>query len=382
MSSEITGQTLVSMVLNSSPLGGDMPLNLEPRKTVLVGRNGAGKSIILDALMESRNLILSGVRGFETEEKGISCEFLDHSKGLFEYALMVSSLRVIEKTPTNDLVEFCRYKDANDFVWRTEANRTTGTAIDGEIRTTPGLGFVAAMKGEDGPWKMVRRLFSRITLIRAGVPRSSNRSPAWVVSKGEQHLDRTWGRGDHRIDRIAESLIDLYETDRSSFDEYRDLVRQLKLSSDVTIKSLSLHNSGVDVSESSLPEEITSVEFDGCNLGLLSDGTLRVAEILLEVVRRPSLLALEEPETSLHPGLLTRLLDVLESYSHAFQMLVTTQSQQVASWAESTEIRLVSREGKTTTVRSISEKESRRLQLFLDDDMTLGEFVYTGGIDD
>ncbi len=355
-------------------------LELDPRKTVLVGRNGAGKSAVLDALILGRRVALDGAR-FVAARGVYSFDYLDKDQESFTYSLTISAPEVVDGEPTQDVVESCRRDAVNDFLWRTKAGKTTGTAVTGEVRSTPGIGFVAAMQGERGPWNQVRKLFNGIKLIRAGVPRNTARTSCWVVSKpGSSDFDNHWQNSDSRIQRIAEQLVTLHENDRETFNEYESLICQMKLASKVKLKKMSFAND--DVKPASLPDELTSVSFDGCNLGLLSDGTLRVAEILLEVVLRPTLLALEEPETSLHPGLLSRLLSILDSYSHAFQMLVTTQSQQVASWASASQLRLVSRSKGKTSIRGINEKESKRLQLFLDEDMTLGEFVYTGGIDD
>lgn len=70
------------------------------------------------------------------------------------------------------------------------------------------------------------------------------------------------------------------------------------------------------------------INFDAYSM---SDGTLRMLAILLSVFQResPSLMAIEEPESSLHPGAVGVLLDVLGTSAEKTQLVVTTQSPEV-----------------------------------------------------
>ena len=64
----------------------------------------------------------------------------------------------------------------------------------------------------------------------------------------------------------------------------------------------------------------------------LSDGTLRYLCLLaaLKSPRPPTLLALNEPETSLHPDLLEPLAQLLAEASRTSQLWITTHSEQLA----------------------------------------------------
>ena len=66
----------------------------------------------------------------------------------------------------------------------------------------------------------------------------------------------------------------------------------------------------------------------------MSDGTLRVLGILLAVyqVSPPSLIAIEEPEASIHPAALEVLVDILKSGSHKTQILITTHSPDILDY--------------------------------------------------
>jgi predicted ATPase len=63
----------------------------------------------------------------------------------------------------------------------------------------------------------------------------------------------------------------------------------------------------------------------------MSDGTLRVFGTLLAVhqVTTPSLIAIEEPEASIHPAALDVLVDILKSSTHQTQIIITTHSPDI-----------------------------------------------------
>ncbi len=63
----------------------------------------------------------------------------------------------------------------------------------------------------------------------------------------------------------------------------------------------------------------------------MSDGTLRVLGILLAVyqVSSPTLIAIEEPEATIHPAALDVLVDILKDGSHRAQILITTHSPDI-----------------------------------------------------
>src|SRR4030081_2000467 len=68
----------------------------------------------------------------------------------------------------------------------------------------------------------------------------------------------------------------------------------------------------------------------------LSDGTLRYLCLLAALLspRPPALLALNEPETSLHPDLLEPVAQLLASAAGRTQLLVTTHSDALAGFVE------------------------------------------------
>jgi len=108
----------------------------------------------------------------------------------------------------------------------------------------------------------------------------------------------------------------------------------------------------------------------------MSDGTLRALGLLLAVfqINKPSLIFIDEPEASIHPGAAGAILDTLKHAASTMQVVVSTQSPEIldAKWIEGKNLRsVVWREG-ATHVEEIPENAKRALQVHL---MGAGELL-------
>ena len=91
----------------------------------------------------------------------------------------------------------------------------------------------------------------------------------------------------------------------------------------------------------------------------MSDGTLRVLGLLTAIFQRPapSLLVIEEPEATMHPGALGSILDVLRHAARFMQVVVTTHSPEIldAKWIEDRHLRIVSWNKGATRINPVSD---------------------------
>ena len=98
------------------------------------------------------------------------------------------------------------------------------------------------------------------------------------------------------------------------------------------------------------------VSFDAADM---SDGTLRALGLITAVFQRPtpSVVVIEEPELTMHPGALGAILDLLRCASERMQVVVTTHSPDIldALWIEAHHLRLLEWEDGKTTVSQVSE---------------------------
>ncbi|MGD1277529.1 MAG: AAA family ATPase [Tepidisphaeraceae bacterium] len=114
----------------------------------------------------------------------------------------------------------------------------------------------------------------------------------------------------------------------------------------------------------------------------MSDGTLRALGLLLAVYQRPtpSLMVVEEPEATIHPGALGAILDVLRHASRRMQIVVTTHSPEVldAEWIEDRHLRVVTWQEGATHVAAISDASRKAIQRHL---MGAGELLRSNALD-
>ena len=97
------------------------------------------------------------------------------------------------------------------------------------------------------------------------------------------------------------------------------------------------------------------VKFEAFNM---SDGTLRALGLFAAIFQRaaPSLLVIEEPEATIHPGALGTTLDALRHAGRFMQVVVTTHSPDVldAKWIENRHLRIASWEKGATYISRVS----------------------------
>jgi predicted ATPase len=104
------------------------------------------------------------------------------------------------------------------------------------------------------------------------------------------------------------------------------------------------------------------LNFEGFSM---SDGTLRAIGLLAAVYQRPapSLIAVEEPEATIHPGALESVLDLLRHASKRMQIVITTHSPELldATWITDRNLRIVEWTEGATRVAPVSQATRQAL---------------------
>ena len=388
----------------SAALGTDVRLDLSPRTTVLVGRNGAGKSLLLEKMYAGIWGAAGVVQTSGPDPAYFACEVdvepLRPTENAFKLRYECRWRPRDEETENTGaaalpisteanlkIEEFCYILgEQNQMLWRVDDGVVTyNDGEHGEIAAGRTLlnwtinihrrrrgGFLFPNMAHP-----LQELFMGVIRVPAGIPRGDGEREELALPYPESGRARNVMET-RRIRWLAYRLVDWHETDRDSFDEFVALGRRIGLLDEVKMK---LYRDP-EPTRTAQSRDLASVLFDGTNLGLLSDGTLRVAEILIRLISPGSkLLLIEEPETAVHPGLLSKLLAEIDAYSGDRQIVLSTQSPHVVSWANPLAIRLVERHAGKTSVRSLREDEVNRVSSYLNNEGTLGEFVYSGALD-
>jgi predicted ATPase len=118
------------------------------------------------------------------------------------------------------------------------------------------------------------------------------------------------------------------------------------------------------------------ISFEGHQM---SDGTLRLFGIILALLqpRGSSVVAVEEPETSLHVAALEALIEMMRARVGPGEIIITTHSPDLIDFVDPTELRLVRREDGNTVVSGVSPHSVKMIREEL---FTLGELHRTGGL--
>lgn len=113
-----------------------------------------------------------------------------------------------------------------------------------------------------------------------------------------------------------------------------------------------------------------------------SDGTLRMLGLLIGLYQTNSprgLISVEEPEVNIHPGALAVLADVLGEVSERHQVLLTTQSPDLISRFAVNDLRIVERQKGATRIGAIADSQRQAIeqQLFTTGDLLRIEGLYS-----
>ncbi len=113
----------------------------------------------------------------------------------------------------------------------------------------------------------------------------------------------------------------------------------------------------------------------------MSDGTMRLVGILSTFLQtnRPAVIAIEEPEATIHPEALSILLDLIRGFSSRTQIIVTTHSPDLleSKWIAPENIRVVTWQKGVTQVLGLSAAGTESLRQHL---MGAGEMMRTEGL--
>jgi predicted ATPase len=110
-----------------------------------------------------------------------------------------------------------------------------------------------------------------------------------------------------------------------------------------------------------------------------SNGTLRVAGILTALLQKPTpaVVAIEEPELTVHPGALPLLYDYVREAQERAQVVLTTHSPELLDLIDTGDVRVVERGSDGTRVNALAESQRRSVR---DGLLSLGEVLRAEGL--
>ena len=361
---------------------------LAERCTVFLGKNGAGKSLILEAIANCAQRACGVLADGQPLHGWYALDWSSSDGSPVMYGLESDFAHTKYR-------EVCKLGD--DRLWEVRDGQLT-SGILGAVAMAPQAGLLAttAALPESASW--LRRTLFGVRYIGAGVPRTSARGHLFLsrpvpieVEAGAEFPDsntspptqapRTWTTKfpyfqSKRIRKLAETIAEWREADGEKWQEFAGVLDRVALRGTWLIEPWKGRSSDPG-------QEDGLLSCGGIDIGMLPDGTLRALEILVGLVDdATSVLIVEEPETGIHPGLLARILAEFDAYADDKQVVLSTHSPQVVAWARASELRLVRWEENHPTARSLTDEEAARAASYLNEEGDLGEFAFGGGLDE
>ncbi|MFY8174422.1 AAA family ATPase [Planktothrix agardhii] len=382
-------------------------MSLDDGVAVLVGRNGAGKSAILEGF-EAISLCAIGrfnqlMYDSESFPKILEIEILTPTDRRLEYRYEFTTLAssdddlnfddsddsIDEKSEVSRFSwnDYCRYiNEGEDHLWTTNNGVTTFNTGDAPIITV--LGNTHSLRQSlpaTSPIKLPNEMLWVYSVLRgvrllgkASIRQRTRRQPSQLRVSSKGISTRSFSLGDI----LARKILRLIGKDELS--ELESICQRVGLGSKISEQKFILSRDSGEKIENEDEEYISSVLLDGVNIGLLSDGTLRVLSILIEIIASSpnTTTIIEEPETQIHPGMLAKLLNEIETYSFGENLILSTHSPQVVSWTRPEKIILVHRDNGRTFVRKLGDDQIHNVIEYLSEEGELGEWIYSGVLDD
>lgn len=401
---------LQSFTLDDWPvLGNQISISLVNHMGVLVGRNGAGKSAILEGFSTISSWVAGRyikLRPFEQDsfpkKLKIQIQTPTQRQLSFTYELLVivdSEDKNIEELNNDPLDELglltswndkCQYLDGEkEVIWETREGSTqlmneSGEKVNYILGATSALGpsFLQSREKsnfllpEEMEW--VRSTLRGVRLLGRQPIRQRLRRRASTLEISNKRLYSP-PRG--LADYISSQIIQRMTSEEVS--ELEEICKRIGLGKKITLQKFILDDSET-YNISSSKDYISSVLLDDTNLGFLSDGTLRILSILVELLKpnKNSTTIIEEPEANIHPGMLEKLLNEISAYTYGKSLILSTHSPQVLAWTDPEKISLISRASGKTSVRKLLKEEIAQATQYLHEEGDLGDWIYSGMLDD
>lgn len=373
--------------------------NLSPL-TLLIGANGVGKSNLIDALRFLRDMVAEGLDHAVSKRSGIITirqhspkkpydvsikitftEDLDDGKSWEGYyEITISSLSggnyQIKRESAKWFEQEYEYDDAND--------RTIDLGISERkfTRDTEGVLTINSRKSKtqlpiDQPALGSRAMFGKVAAPIADFVsrfRFTSIFPNTLREPSRPDTDRLLKESGENWASIIKALKKT-SAGKHSLERVREMMQVVM----PTLQDVSVRTAGAYLVPQFRVKDSDSTSAHDFDPVQISDGTLRIFGILLALYQNPPppFIALEEPEQTVHPAILSMLSEAFREVSERTQLLITSHSPYLVDFFSAEEIRIVSmQKGKT----HISPIKSSQVESVKENLISLQELMMAEGL--
>lgn len=355
---------LVSVTVGDwPPLGSTVELAIAPRRTVLVDKGSSMGSILVRGIAEGARMAVHALSDPD-KPRHFRCELVADRGERLVYAYdrrfqdlddeddpFPPSMRWEERAAT-------RTEEANVDLWTVRDRRVvfgdgTRASLPSGVGALALAGDTADRVPEDA--RRIRSFLEGIRWLGASLPRPVVHERCDVTLTGRSGVLWTSRGLDPRLLSLASTLVLWFEQDRERFGMVAELGHRIgapgELRVSITLDSKPRAEIG--------PQDRASITFEGIDFGRLPDTVLRRLELLVALVDpNATALLVEEPESAAVPGMIGKLLDVIEASLDDRQIILSTKTPHVIDWARPEELRLVENvRGRGSSVRCLDNAE-------------------------
>lgn len=365
-------------------------LDAGERVIALVGRNGAGKTNVLTAikwLCESATAA-KAVRSpdilyAENHDVAVDATLLIGG-ARYRYRLAYRS-GTSGATPLGDSVEesLQNLDAARDLIKRDGENVSVFGKAE-PIRIAAATPALAAMTSllpqDDAALEPIRRLVEFFAGVHYYDLNEGVAGSQYVTREQYEAWRKAYEHDRSVTSSVAFRLLHMWENDRPAFDEVQEILRGLEVVNDIGVQSIDVGDTASDATKLYIFSFVPASGMGGHGRSFvfrdLSAGTRRIVRMIVSLIfDKRSVMLVEQPEDTIHRGMLLKVLDTFRTYTRATQLIFTTHSAAVLDMLSPAEVRLVSAEDGNTHVRKLTPDEIGRAGDFLNRSGNLSDFI-------
>lgn len=387
-------------------------VNLNEKLSVLIGKNGAGKTNILNSLLLLKQVTKG--RGFRSRK--IPKNYLSNAEVSFSFhrskkVVDVKFFLVFDVTEKNSdrLVSAeVSIKNSSDKKW--------GKKID--IENINSFGFIHyenikiykhgtksrksyeqfRLPFDEDEYETIRSVLdflNKIKYFSATQFSEPNKCPV-TIEVNERGLNEAYGYGGIH----QQFLFDLYQNytlNNNFYKNYIELVAKsgLGLIDGIDFKEQIIENNSLEVRAGGDIRNIKNdkkiivplVSIDGLNLyfNQLSEGTFKTLALVFYVLKsEDEILLIEEPEVCIHHGLLTAIIELIQTKAEETQIVVSTHSDYLLDKLKPEDVILVEKKTDSGTsakilTKLLSVNDYKALKNYLQEIGNLGDYWKEAG---
>jgi predicted ATPase len=349
--------------------------------TFLVGRNGAGKSNIVDAFAMLGGAMSHSLPNLLSQRGGIQTVFHKEPGKTFplDFGLR-AELESVSEEIRGTYAFLARATSPRHFIVQRESFQAEKFGFNRlEGRSLPGPLLDHIPQPHTAPDTLLFPLLSGVEKYAPAV-RTLSAIRAYNIDPGRLREPAAPDNGWTLLPDGSNAASVLQEIRASSPEDFQTVSEFLSAALPYPVEVRPVFQSpsrlGLEMIQASERGEITLEALSA------SEGMLRLLGLLLAIFQpmTPSLLLIEEPEATIHPDGFGVVLDLLELAARRTQVVVTTHSPELldAKWIEDRHLRVVTWQDGSTRVQRLSEGSKRVLQQHL---AGAGEMLRTGSLD-